>query len=153
MRITDLLDKESICLDAAPACKQEALDAAIALMVKRGNISDKEAFRKQVYLREEECTTGIGAGIAVPHGKCDAVSQPGLVAMVVKEGVDFASLDGNPTYLIFLIAAPDTEDNIHLEVLSKLAVFLMDREISESLKNASAAEEFLQIMEEKYDSI
>ena len=94
MRITDLLDVKSISLDLAPKSKSEALDMAVELMVKSGKINDKEAYRKQVYLREEESTTGIGEGIAIPHGKCDAVDKPGLAAMVIKNGVDFDSLDG-----------------------------------------------------------
>ena len=126
MRITDLLDKRSILLDASPKSKSEALDQIVDLMVKSEKINDKEAYRKQVYAREEESTTGIGEGIAIPHGKCDAVTKPGLAAMVVKDGVDFDSLDGEPVTLMFLIAAPNTEDNIHLDVLSKLSVLLMN---------------------------
>ena len=89
MRITDLLDARSILLDASPKSKSEALDQIVDLMVKSEKINDKEAYRKQVYAREEESTTGIGEGIAIPHGKCDAVTKPGLAAMVVKDGVDF----------------------------------------------------------------
>ena len=124
MRITDLLDARSILLNASPKSKNEALDQIVDLMVKSEKINDKEAYRKQVYAREEESTTGIGEGIAIPHGKCDAVTKPGLAAMVVKDGVDFDSLDGEPVTLMFLIAAPNTEDNIHLDVLSKLSVLL-----------------------------
>lgn len=147
MRITDLLDKRSICLDGAPGTKSEALDQMVALMVKSGKINDEEGYRKQVYAREEESTTGIGEGIAIPHGKCDAVSKPGLAAMVVKNGVDFDALDGEPVNLIFLIAAPNTEDNIHLNVLSKLSVLLMDEEFTESLKQAASVDEFLAIID------
>lgn len=147
MRITDLLDKRSIALNACPATKAEALDQAVALMAKSGKIRDEEAYRKQVYLREEESTTGIGEGIAIPHGKCDAVEKPGLAAMVVKDGVDFDSLDGEPVHLIFLIAAPNTKDNIHLDVLSKLSVLLMDEEFVANLKKAATVEEFLQIVD------
>lgn len=148
MRITELLDKRSISLHAAPASKQEALDQVVELMVRSGKISDEEAYRRQVYLREEESTTGIGEGIAIPHGKCDAVMKPGLAAMVVKDGVDFDSLDGEPVHLIFLIAAPNTKDNVHLDVLSKLSVLLMDEEFVERLKQASNVEEFLKIIDE-----
>lgn len=151
MRITDLLDKRSISLDASPASKQEALDQAVALMVKSGKIRDEEAYRKQVYLREEESTTGIGEGIAIPHGKCDAVVKPGLAAMVVKNGVDFDSLDGEPVHLIFLIAAPNTEDNIHVDVLSKLSVLMMDETFVEKLRQAKSVEEFLQIVDDADD--
>ena len=146
MRITDLLDARSILLDASPKSKSEALDQVVDLMVKSEKINDKEAYRKQVYAREEESTTGIGEGIAIPHGKCDAVTKPGLAAMVVKDGVDFDSLDGEPVTLMFLIAAPNTEDNIHLDVLSKLSVLLMNEEFTESLRNAKTVEEFMNII-------
>ena len=146
MRITDLLDARSILLNASPKSKNEALDQIVDLMVKSEKINDKEAYRKQVYAREEESTTGIGEGIAIPHGKCDAVTKPGLAAMVVKDGVDFDSLDGEPVTLMFLIAAPNTEDNIHLDVLSKLSVLLMNEEFTESLRNAKTVEEFMNII-------
>ena len=108
-----------------------------------------------MYLREEESTTGIGEGIAIPHGKCDAVKKPGLAAMVVKNGVEFEALDDEPVTLLFLIAAPNTEDNIHLDVLSKLSVMLMDDNFTESLRNAGSVDEFMEIIdkadEEKKD--
>ncbi len=147
MRITDLLDKRSISLTGAPASKQEALDQMVDLMINSGKINDREAYRKEVYQREEESTTGIGEGIAIPHGKGSFVTKPGLAAMVVKNGVDFDSLDGEPVHLIFLIAAPNTEDNVHLDVLSKLSMLLMDENFAANLKNASTVEEFLQIVD------
>lgn len=151
MRITDLIDKRSVSLDASPASKNEALDTIIDLMCRSGKITDREAYRQKVYAREEESTTGIGEGIAIPHGKCDAVKAPGLAAMVVKNGVDFDSLDGEPAELFFLIAAPNTEDNVHLDVLSKLSMMLMDEDFSNSLKNAKTVDEFLSIID-KADS-
>ena len=147
MRITDLLDRRSVSLTAVPKTKSETLDMAIDLMVKSDKISDREAYRKQVYLREEESTTGIGDGIAIPHGKCDAVKKPGLAAMVIKNGVEFEALDDEPVTLLFLIAAPNTEDNVHLDVLSKLSVMLMDEEFTESLRNASSVDEFMDIID------
>lgn len=147
MRITDLLDKRSISLTAAPKSKKEALNEAIALMAESGKINDTEGYRKQVFAREEESTTGVGEGIAIPHGKCAAVNRPGLAAMVIKDGVDFESLDGEPVTLLFLIAAPDTKDNVHLDVLSKLSMMLMDEEFTKNLRNASTAEEFLEIID------
>ena len=147
MRITDLLDRRSVSLTAAPKTKSETLDMAVDLMVKSEKISNREAYRKQVYLREEESTTGIGEGIAIPHGKCDAVKKPGLAAMVIKNGVEFEALDDEPVTLLFLIAAPNTEDNIHLDVLSKLSVMLMDEEFTESLRNASSVDEFMDIID------
>lgn len=151
MRITDLLDKRSIRLDGAPQSKSEALDQMVELMAKSGKINDIEAYRKQVYAREEESTTGIGEGIAIPHGKCDAVTKPGLAAMVVKGGVDFDSLDGAPVTLLFLIAAPNTKDNVHLDVLSKLSVLMMDEDFSDSLRNAKTVDEFLAIVDKADD--
>lgn len=147
MRITDLLDVKSISLNAAPKSKKEALDTLVDLMVKRGNINDVEGYRKLVYAREEESTTGIGEGIAIPHGKGAAVDKPGLAAMVVKGGVDFESLDDEPATLLFLIAAPNTEDNVHLDVLSKLSMMMMDSEFTESLRNAASPEDFLKIID------
>lgn len=148
MRITDLLDKRSISLTGAPKTKSEALDQIIDLMMESGKISDREAYRAQVYAREEESTTGIGEGIAIPHGKCDAVKEPGLAAMVIKDGVDFDALDEAPVTLMFLIAAPNTEDNVHLDVLSKLSVLMMDENFADSLRNASSVEEFLNIIDQ-----
>lgn len=147
MRITDLLDKRSISLNAAPADKKETLDLAVELMAKSGKLSDVEKYRAQVYAREEESTTGIGEGIAIPHGKCDAVKAPGLAAMVIKNGVEYESLDGEPVTLLFLIAAPNTKDNVHLDVLSKLSVMLMDENFTTSLRNAKSVDEFLQIID------
>ena len=147
MRITDLLDKRSISLDAAPIDKKATLDMAVELMAKSGKLMDVEQYRAQVYAREEESTTGIGEGIAILHGKCDAVKTPGLAAMVIKNGVDYDSLDGEPVTLLFLIAAPNTKDNVHLDVLSKLSVMLMDENFTTSLRNAKSVEEFLQIID------
>lgn len=147
MRITDLLDKRSISLDAAPADKKATLDLAVELMANSGKLSDVEKYRAQVYAREEESTTGIGEGIAIPHGKCDAVKAPGLAAMVIRNGVEYDSLDGEPVTLLFLIAAPNTKDNVHLDVLSKLSVMLMDENFTASLRNAKSVDEFLQIID------
>ena len=148
MRITDLLDARSISLQAAPGNKEEALNQAVELMIQRGNISDKASYRRQVGEREKESTTGIGEGIAIPHGKCAAVAAPGLAAMVIPGGVDFDSLDGEPVTLLFLIAAPDTEDNIHLDVLGKLSMLLMDEEFTQRLRGAGSVEEFIKIIDE-----
>ncbi len=147
MRITDLLDVRSISLDAVPKSKKEALDMIVELMVRSGKINDAEGYRKLVYAREEESTTGIGEGIAIPHGKGDAVDRPGLAAMVVRDGVDFESLDNEPATLLFLIAAPNTKDNVHLDVLSKLSMMLMDENFTASLRNAESPEKFLEIID------
>ncbi len=147
MKIRDLLAVESIDLNGKVNGKNETLDAMVALMAKSGKINDVEKYRKGVYAREEEGTTGIGEGIAIPHCKSDAVSRPGLAAMVIKDGVDFDALDGGKVDLIFLIAAPNTEDNVHLDVLSKLSVLLMDENFTHGLRNAKTVEEFLSVID------
>lgn len=148
MKIRDLLAVESIDLNGKVNGKNETLDAMVALMAKSGKINDVEKYRKGVYAREEEGTTGIGEGIAIPHCKSDAVSRPGLAAMVIKDGVDFDALDGGKVDLIFLIAAPNTEDNVHLDVLSKLSVLLMDENFTRGLRNAKTVEEFLSVIDQ-----
>ena len=140
MRITDLLDKRSIYLGAKVSSKEETLDRAVALMAESGKIADVDTYRKGVYAREQEGTTGIGEGIAIPHCKSAAVKQAGLV-------VDLDSLDGEPVHLLFLIAAPDTADNVHLDVLSKLSVLLMDGDFTNALKSAKTVDEFLSIID------
>lgn len=148
MRIIDLLDPRSIDVNGAASSKEDAINKMVGLMCKSGKINDREEYRKRVFAREEEGSTGIGEGIAIPHAKCDAVSRPGLAAMVVKEGVEFDALDGEPVHLIFLIAAPDTRENVHLDVLSKLSVMMMDENFSHSLKQAKSVEEFLKIIDD-----
>ena len=120
MKIIDLLDDKSIRLNAEVHSKKEALDTLVDLMDASGKLNDIETYRKGVYAREEEGSTGIGEGIAIPHCKSAAVNQAGLAAMVAPKGVEFDSLDGEPANLFFLIAAPDTADNVHLDVLSHL---------------------------------
>lgn len=147
MRITDLLDVKSVALGCTPADKKDTLNQATALMEKSGKIADIEGYRAAVFAREEEGTTGIGEGIAIPHGKCNAVTKPGLAAMVIPEGVDFESMDGEKVDLLFLIAAPNTKDNVHLDVLSKLSVMLMDEEFTASLRQAKTPEEFVELVD------
>lgn len=149
MRIRDLLSVQSIELGGKPGNKTEVLNHMVDLMANGGNIADVETYRKGVFAREEEGTTGIGMGIAIPHCKSDAVKAPGLAAMTIKEGTDFESLDGTPAKIIFLIAAPNTSDNVHLQVLSKLSVMLMDESFTNSLINASSVEEFLSIIDKE----
>ena len=148
MRITELLKPESIDLNAAPKDKNDTIRQAVALMAKSGNISNIEAYTKQVMAREEESTTGVGEGIAIPHGKCDAVTRPGLAAMIIRDGVDYDSLDGEPVNVLFLIAAPNTKDNVHLDVLSKLSVLLMDKDFTAALKAAKTTDEFLKVIDD-----
>lgn len=147
MRITDLLDRKSIELNVKAHDKKEILNQIVELMDKSGKISNKEKYRAGVFKREEEGTTGIGEGIAIPHCKSDAVKKPGLAAMVIPDGVDYDSLDGEKVNLMFLIAAPDTKDNIHLDVLSRLSVLLMNEDFTDSLKKAKSADEFINIID------
>ena len=143
MKITDLLNKNAIQLNGSFKNKEEAIDRLIELMTSNGNISDKEKYRQVVLKREEEGTTGIGEGIAIPHGKTNAVTKPGLSAIIVPNGVEFNSLDGKPAKILFLIAAPDSKDNVHLDVLSRLSTLLMDTEFKNTLLDAKTPEEFL----------
>ena len=148
MRITDLLQTESIALNSHPAQKEEAIEQAVALMAASGHLSDVSAFREAVFIREEQGTTGVGDGIAIPHGKTQAVSTPGLSAMVIPDGVDFDALDGAPVTLLFLIAAPDTKENVHLAVLSRLSTLLMDETFTQHLRQAKTVDEFLHYIDE-----
>lgn len=147
MKIRDLLAVESIKLGGTAASKTDVLNQMVDLMNKSGKISDIETYRKGVFAREEEGTTGVGDGIAIPHCKSDSVKKPGLAAMTVPAGVEYDALDGAPVDILFLIAAPNTADNVHLDVLSKLSVLLMDEEFTKSLKAAKTPEEFLGIID------
>lgn len=148
MKITDLLSKNAIKLNGIANDKTDVINQMVDLMMNNGNITDKEAYKSTVMQREKEGTTGIGEGIAIPHGKSDSVSKPGLSAMVIPNGVEFESLDGQPAKLLFLIAAPNTKDNIHLDVLSRLSTLLMDVKFREKLINAKTEEEFLKYIDE-----
>ena len=147
MKITDLLSKDAIKLNGIANSKQDAINKLVDLMAKNGNLTDKEKYTQVVLKREEEGSTGIGEGIAIPHGKTDAVSKPGLSTMVINDGVEFDSLDGQPAKLLFLIAAPNTKDNVHLDVLSRLSTLLMDTEFRKSLMEAKTPEEFLRYID------
>lgn len=148
MKITDLLDEKSIRLNASASSKQEALNQIINLIYQTGNIINKEEYRQIVLKREAQGTTGIGEGIAIPHGKSNKVKKASLAAMVIPNGVDFESLDDKKVNLMFLIAAPETKDNIHLEVLSRLSALLMDEDFRKKLKRAQSPKEFLNYIDE-----
>lgn len=147
MRIRDLLAPESICLNGAAADKKDVLNQMIDLMAKSGKVSDKENYLAAVFAREEEGTTGVGDGIAIPHGRCTGVNKPGLAAMVLPQGVEYEALDDEPVNLIFLIAAPEGAGNVHITILSKLSMMLMDDTFTESLRKAKSVEEFLNIID------
>ena len=152
MRVRDLLSPSCIDLNGIASSKTNAIEKMVDLMEKRGNLTDKEVYKKGVFAREEESTTGIGEGIAIPHCKSDSVKEPGLAAMVLPEGVEYDALDGNPVNLIFLIAAPNTKDNVHLDVLSRLSTLLMDEKFVSDLRAAKSPEEFLNIIEKAEDA-
>lgn len=147
MKITDLLKKESIDLNVKASSKKEVIEKAVKLMEHNGNIKDMQKYLELVIKREEEGSTGVGEGIAIPHGKGDVISKPGLAAMVIPDGVEFNSLDGKPVKLLFLIAAPNSKDNLHLEVLSRLSALLMNEKFKNDLLNAKTKEEFLEIID------
>ena len=147
MKITDLINKEAIDLDVQILTKKDLIRKAVELMANNGNIKDLDEYENLVIKREEEGSTGIGEGIAIPHGKGNCISKPGIAAMVIPNGADFDALDGNKINLLFLIAAPDNKDNIHLEVLSRLSTLLMDKNFREKLLNSKSKEEFLKIID------
>lgn len=148
MRITDLLSKDEVELNVTAKDKNDIIDKMTNLMLKTGRITDLNAYKELVLKREEEGSTGVGEGIAIPHGKGDCVTEPGLVAMVVPDGVEYDALDGKPVNLLFMIAAPNTSDNVHLDVLSRLSTMLMDTEFKNKLISAKSKEEFLNIINE-----
>lgn len=149
MRITDLLKKQGIALNAKVSSKDEAIDKLVDLMDASGNLNDKKEYKNKVLERESLSTTGIGDGIAIPHAKTKAVKNPGLSSMVVPDGVDYDSLDGAPAKLFFMIAAPESANNLHLEVLARLSTILMDESFRESLINAKSKEEYLKLIDDK----
>lgn len=146
MRIIDLLSSQSIDLNFQVNSKAEAIDKLVDLMNSTGNISDREAYKAAILAREELSTTGIGEGIAIPHAKVGAVTKATLVAAVSKDGVDYEALDGAPSHLFFMIAAPDGANNTHLDVLSRLSTILMDAKFRQTLINAVDANEFLRLI-------
>ena len=148
MKINDLLDPKSIDLNAHVSTKEDAINRLVELMAVSGNIADLKTYKQCVKKREEEGSTGIGEGVAIPHAKTDAVISPGIAAMVVKEGCDYGALDGLPTHLFFLIAAPDTDDNIHLDVLGRLSVLLMDQSFRQNLINAKSVDGFRMLIDQ-----
>ncbi|QEH67007.1 PTS fructose transporter subunit IIABC [Cellulosilyticum sp. WCF-2] len=149
MRITDLLTTESIDLNFKVNSKSEAINYLLDLMYSTGNISDKEVYKSAILAREDLSTTGIGEGIAIPHAKTSAVKKATLVAAVSKDGVDYEALDGAPSHLFFMIAAPDGANNTHLDVLSRLSTILMDAKFREKLIHANSPQEFLKLINVK----
>ena len=151
MRITDLLKSESIALGQKPADKQSAIRQLADLMAASGNLSDKEQYLKDVFAREASGTTGLGDGIATPHAKSTGVKEAGLAAMTVPAGMDFESMDGKPARLFFMIAAPDSANDAHIQILQQLAMMIMDPDFKEALIAAKTKEEFLHLIDLKED--
>ena len=146
MRISELLQKESIALGRKPQDKADAIGQMVELLAKSGSLEDKKKFKQAILERERLSTTGIGEGIAIPHGKSSAVKRAALAAMVVPQGVDFASADGAPVHLLFMIAVPEEGAELHLEVLERLAAMLMDEDFRKRLTAAKYVAEFLHIL-------
>lgn len=149
MKITELLDINSIDLNPQISNKEEAIDHLVNLLDQSGKLNDKEIYKESVLNREAQSTTGIGDGVAIPHGQSEGVKTAGLSAMVVKEGLDFKSLDGQPTYLFFMIGAPKDSGGAHLQALAQLSTLLMEEDFRNALINASSKEEFLKLIDEK----
>lgn len=148
MRIKELLNPSSICINGSASDKNDAIEKMVALMAKSGKIADVEVYKKGVFAREQESTTAVGEGVAIPHCKSDSVKAPGLAAMTLQNGVDYDAPDGDPVKVIFLIAAPNTKENVHVDVLSKLSVLLLDENFTASLLKAKTVEEFLKVVDD-----
>ena len=148
MKITDLLSIDSIEIGSSYKDKDELLKNAVKLMCRSGIINNEKEYLNSVLEREKESTTGVGNGIAIPHGRCKAVDKAGLAAIVLNKPVEYEALDNKPVELLFLIAAPEDKGNVHLEILSKLAMILMDQEFTFKLKNSRTAEEFIRAIDE-----
>ena len=149
MRITELLQDATIDLGVKVNSKEEAIDHLVDLMVKGGNITDREEYKKGILAREANGTTGIGGGIAIPHSKNKAVTKAGLASMTVPDGVDYEAMDGEPSDVFFMIAAPAEGSDVHLEALSRLSVILMDPVFKDSLLKATSKEEYLALIDKK----
>ena len=149
MKIIDLLKKNGILINPEVKTKEESINTLVDLMDLTGRLNNKEEYKKAVFERESLSTTGIGDNIAIPHAKTKAVKEAGLVAMVLKNGIDYDSLDGEPAKLFFLIAAPEGENNIHLDALARLSMLLMDKDFKEKLLKSSTPEEFLNLIDSK----
>lgn len=147
MRILDLLDRNSVKLNGEAKDKTDVLNQMVDLMAAGGKVGDREEYLKAVFAREEEGSTGVGEGIAIPHGRCAGVKEPGLAAMTVPAGVEYDALDGEPVDLVFLIASPEDAPNVHIDVLSKLSMMLMNETFTASLKSAKTVDEFLQMID------
>lgn len=151
MKITDLLSVKAVDLHVKADSKEAVLKQAVELMAKQGNVTDKQQYLEAVFAREEESTTGVGDGIAIPHGRCDGISKPGLIAMVIPDGVEYEALDDEPVYLLFLIAADTKSGSAHIDILSKLSGMLMHEEFTEALKAAKTPEAFLKVIDDAED--
>lgn len=153
MRIIDLLSKDRILLGASAQTKEQAIDQMVELQAKSGSLKDKEAYKQAILAREQMSSTAIEAGIAVPHAKSDAVTAPSLCAMTLQKGVDYGAMDGQPSDLFFMIAAP-VDGDLHLEILSHLMVLLMDPVFVAALRGAKNPQDFLAVIDrfekEKY---
>ena len=147
MRIHDLLDEKAVELSFTPINKEAAISHLVEIIAKTGCLSDQERFKAAVFDREAKGSTGLGEGIAIPHAKSAGCVRPGLAAMVVKEGVDFESIDGKPVKLIFLIASPRQASDAHLDVLARLSTLLIDEKFRQDLMSCETVEQFLSLID------
>lgn len=152
MKITDLLNKESILLNGSPKCKSEAIDMLVDLQMNSGKIENKEIYKKGILAREEISSTAVGEGIAIPHAKSETVKEPSLSAMTVPDGVDYDAMDGESSNLLFMIAAPNDGD-VHLDVLPRLMTILIDENFRAKLLSAKNKDELLEIIGTKVEII
>jgi|YelNatPaOPRAMG01_1025707.scaffolds.fasta_scaffold22017_4 PTS system nitrogen regulatory IIA component len=143
MEIKDILDEKMMVFDLKATTKEEVLKELVSILKKNGVIDDEEGFLNIVKKREEEFSTGIGYGIAIPHGKSDLVKKPSVVFGKSKKGVDYNSMDGKPAYIFFLIAVPENSDDLHLKVLAELSRSLMHEEVRKMLEKASTPEDVI----------
>jgi fructose PTS system EIIBC or EIIC component len=147
MKITELLTKKTILLNIEGNQKESAIDQLVEILYTAGKISNQEEYKVAILKREEQSTTGIGEGIAIPHAKVAAVKEAAIAFGKSSAGVDYESLDGQPAHLFFMIAAPEGANNTHLEALARLSGMLMNEEVRKELLNATKADEVLRIID------
>ncbi|PJI08124.1 MULTISPECIES: PTS sugar transporter subunit IIA [Clostridium] len=147
MATKDMFSRNRVTFDLKAKTKDEAIDELIEILYADGKVTDKEELKKAVLKREEEFSTGIGMGIAIPHGKCNAVKEPTITFGLSKEGIDYKSMDDKPAHLFFLIAVPEESSDIHLRALSEISRKLMHADVREGLKKAQNFDEFIKVFE------
>lgn len=148
MATKDMFSKERVSFNLKASTKDEVLEELIQILINDGKIIDKDEFKKAVLKREEEFSTGIGMGIAIPHGKSSAVKEASIVFGRSSKGIDYQSMDDEPAHLFFLIAVPEQSSDLHLRALSEISRKLMHADIREKISNADTFEDFIKVFEE-----